>query len=43
MTNSEGRKPKGDRLSSLLKVLDCLGKLLQIVQTGFTLLKHLGV
>jgi len=43
MTNSEGRKSKGNRLDYLLKSLDCLGKLLQIVQTGFTLLKHLGV
>jgi len=43
MKNSEGRRDKTCRLDYLLKALNCLGKFLQIVQTGYTLLKHLGV
>ena len=29
-------------MDNLLKVLNCLGKILQIVQAGFVLFKHLG-
>ncbi len=41
MTNSGNHpKAKASRMDTLLEALDCLGKLLQIVKTGFFLLKH---
>ena len=42
MKNSERRRSKDSRLDYLLKVLDCLGKLLQISLAGLSLLKRLG-
>jgi hypothetical protein len=38
----ESRSVTTGRLDTLLKALNCLGKVLQIAQAGATLLKHLG-
>ena len=43
MSNSGSHLPaKAGRMDTLLKVLDCLGKFLQIVRTGYSLFKHLA-
>jgi hypothetical protein len=43
MSNSGSHSPaKSGRMDTLLKALTCLSKILQIVQTGFILFKHLG-